>query len=108
MKKSLEFGLRECVQVVKDGVVMTLRVRPKSRVEDLKLEFSELIFHTKESPVKGKVNTALIKFLSKILEVPTSTVKIISGQKDRSKIVKIKGIPKDIAIRKLLNYLTTT
>ena len=98
--------LGKCIQLVEDGVIMTLYVKPKSRVENLKLEFGELIFHTKESPVKGKANTALIKFLSKILEVPTSTVKITSGHKDRSKIVKIKGIPKDVAISKLLNYLS--
>ena len=108
MNESLKLILRKYIEEVEDGVKIFLNVKPKSRIEGLKYEFDELVFFTKEPPVKGKANTALMKFLSKVFDVSTSAVEIISGHKDRSKTVKIKGIPKDIAISKLLNYLSKT
>ncbi|MHA1834361.1 MAG: DUF167 domain-containing protein [Candidatus Baldrarchaeia archaeon] len=108
MNESLKLILRKYIEEVEDGVKIFLNVKPKSRIEGLKYEFDELVFYTKEPPVKGKANAALMKFLSKVFEVSTSAVEIISGHKDRSKTVKIKGILKDIAISKLLNYLSKT
>lgn len=42
-------------------------------------------------PVKGKANIALIKFLSRSLQIPTQDIEIISGSKSRNKVVLLKG-----------------
>ena len=42
-------------------------------------------------PVEGKANKALIKFLSRSLQIPTQDIEIISGSKSRNKVVLLKG-----------------
>jgi len=106
MSEDLKLSLEGCIQETKDGIRIVLNVKPRSKLNSLKFEFSELVFFTKELPVKGKANAAVVKFLSRVFEVSTSMVKIVYGQKDRSKAVEIKGISKDIAVQKLIKYLS--
>jgi len=40
-------------------------------------------------PEDGKANDALIKFLSKILEIPKSKIEILRGETSRMKVVKV-------------------
>lgn len=47
-------------------------------------------------PVDGKANEALIQFLSDFLDIPKSSIELISGQKSRIKRLKITGITDDI------------
>ena len=42
-------------------------------------------------PVDGKANEAIVRFLAKLLSVPVSAVRIVSGLTARSKIVEIDG-----------------
>lgn len=44
----------------------------------------------KAAPIKGKANQELIKYLSKELNLPKSDISIISGQKEKIKLIKIK------------------
>jgi len=106
MSEDLKLSLEGCIQETKDGIRILLNVKPRSRSDSLKFEFGELVFFTKELPVKGKANAAVVKFISKVFEVSTSMVKIVYGQKDRSKVVEIKEISKDIAVQKLIKYLS--
>ncbi len=43
---------------------------------------------------EGKANAALVALLAKELDVPRSTVAIMSGAKARLKIVNVRGDPK--------------
>jgi len=106
MSENLKSSLEDCIQETEHGIRILLNVKPRTKMDSLKFEFGELVFFTKEPPVKGKANAAVVKFLSKVLGVPTSMVKIVHGHKDRSKIAEIKGISKDIVVQKLLNYLS--
>lgn len=47
-------------------------------------------------PVDGKANEALILFLSDLLNIPKSSIEIISGKKSRIKKLKIVGISDDV------------
>ena len=40
-------------------------------------------------PVKGEANSEIIKKIAKHFDIPKSSVKIVSGQKSRNKIVEI-------------------
>lgn len=46
-------------------------------------------------PVEGKANDALVKFLASLLDVPRSSVEIISGQSSRNKTIRIRGISRE-------------
>jgi uncharacterized protein (TIGR00251 family) len=75
----------------KNGVLITIYVKPKSREE--RLEFNEeLIYLTPEKPVENRVNQALIKFLSRRLKVSSSKIHIIRGMKSREKRLYIEDL----------------
>ncbi len=44
------------------------------------------------APVDGQANRALIKFLAKTLGLPKRDVNIISGERSRTKRVRIQGL----------------
>ena len=46
----------------------------------------------KSPPEKGRANRELVKFISRILSVPISHIKIILGEKSRKKKLVIKDI----------------
>lgn len=56
------------------------------------------------TPIEGKANIALKKLLSEILDVPTSNIRIIRGEKSRNKLVRIKGIDGEFANHRLLSF----
>lgn len=43
-------------------------------------------------PVDGEANSALVRFLAKLLGVPRSTVTLVRGQTARRKTVRIEGL----------------
>jgi hypothetical protein len=44
------------------------------------------------APVEGAANAALIAFLAQLLDLPKRQIEIVSGEKSRSKRVKVKGL----------------
>jgi uncharacterized protein (TIGR00251 family) len=53
------------------------------------------------APVDGSANQNLIQLLSKRLKVGKESIRIISGQKSRLKVVRICGIKRDEISRRL-------
>lgn len=47
-------------------------------------------------PENGKANQALIKLLAKAVKCPKSSVRIVSGQTDRTKTLLIDGNPEEL------------
>ncbi len=85
-----EFFKQIKVEIKEKGLVyLRIKVLPKAN----KTEFRELMedetlkMGVKAPPVDGKANLVLGKFLKKEFEV--SEVKVISGQRDRVKLVKL-------------------
>lgn len=52
-------------------------------------------------PEKGKANEELINFLSKLLKVPKSAIKILTGETGRLKRVSIEGLSAEEIRKKL-------
>lgn len=70
---------------------ISVKVVPNSKIEQVQTSFDGAIkVWVKEKPVDGKANLALIELLSKHLDVPKSSIEIISGQKNRNKLIGIK------------------
>ncbi|MFA5397204.1 MAG: YggU family protein [Methanomicrobiales archaeon] len=52
-------------------------------------------------PVEGKANAAIIALVSSVLDVPKSSVTIVSGQTSSVKRICITGIEKDLLVKML-------
>jgi len=85
-----------------NGIKIRVRVIPGSS----KCEISDLIDNSLKikldvPPIEGKANEKCIKFLSKLLDVPKTSIQIVSGEKSKNKILFIKGEPDKLASKVL-------
>ncbi len=76
-------------KVVGGTVVIRVYVKPGSSREGFSFEDEHVVFETREPPVRGKANAALIKSISRAMGIPKSKVSIVSGLKDRVKLVAL-------------------
>jgi len=79
------------ISETKDGVIITIFVKPNSPKFSVEIEGDEIIVHSTEEPVKGKVNKEIIKELSKIRHVK---VEFASGLTSKQKQLFVKGLDK--------------
>lgn len=85
-----------CYQWQGDDLVLFIKTQPQaSRDELVELIANEnsadqLKIRITASPVDGKANKHLLKYLSKIFKVPPSHIKLLSGQTGRNKKLLIK------------------
>lgn len=75
----------------KHGAALTIRVTPRARKTQLGkvMEDGTMRVRISAPPVEGKANTALIKFMAKVLGVNKSRIEIVAGQKGLDKILSI-------------------
>ncbi len=80
---------------------LNVRVQPKaSRNEIVGLREEALKIRITAPPVDGKANDCLIRFLAKQFGVPRSRITLLSGEKGRSKRLRIEAparLPRVIA-----------
>jgi len=70
-------------------VKIRVRVKVNSKIEGVNQEGDNFIVRVKEAPREGRANQAIIKSLAKHFEVSKSQVRILSGFKNRNKIVEV-------------------
>ena len=78
----------------KDGVIITIFVKPNASKFKIELDGHEIVVHCTEEPVKGKVNKEIIKEFSKLLH---AKVELASGTTSRRKQLFVKGMAKSQA-----------
>jgi len=78
----------------KDGVIITIYVKPNSPKFKVELDGKEIIVYATEEPEKGKVNKEILKELSKLLHVK---VELANGATSRQKQLFLQGITKSQA-----------
>ena len=66
-----------------------VKVKPNSKNEELSQEGDSFIVKVKEPPREGKANQAVIKLLAGHFGVPNSQVRILSGFKNKNKVIEI-------------------
>ena len=93
--------LEKFVEEKKDGVIITIYVKPGANREALVVEGGDLVFYTTEIPEKGRANAVLIRFLVKNLKVSSSKIDIVYGVRDRVKKVLIRDAKIEDIIDKL-------
>jgi uncharacterized protein len=84
------------IQVEKDGAVTFLvRVTPRASGDAIEGEYQgALKVRLTAPPVDGRANETLRRLLADRLNVPVSAVRIVAGQKSRTKRISITGITK--------------
>lgn len=74
----------------KNEIILSIYLQPGSKKSDVScVHDGHIKIKVNSPPVDGKANDALILFLSEFLNIPKSTIKIISGKKSRIKKISI-------------------
>ncbi len=80
-----------------NGIKFAARVIPNASKCELVGVFDKSIkIKLDVLPIDGKANEKCIKFLAKLLGVSKSSVRIITGEKNKNKIIYIRGNPEDL------------
>ncbi len=80
------------INETKDGIIITVFVKPNSPKFKIELDGNEIIVHSTEEPEKGKVNKEIIKELSKLFK---AKVEMVSGFTSRQKQLFVKNMGKN-------------
>ena len=62
------------INETKDGIIITIFVKPNSPKFKIELDGNEIVVHCTEEPVKGKVNKEIIKEFTKLLHTKVEIV----------------------------------
>jgi uncharacterized protein len=78
----------------RDGAVTLLvRVQPRASMDEIAGEMGGALKVRLRAPaVEGRANEALVEFLAQLLITPKSAVRILSGERSRTKRVEIRGV----------------
>jgi uncharacterized protein (TIGR00251 family) len=88
----------------RSGVVLAVRVQPRaSRDEVAGAIEGALKIRLCAPAVENRANEALTEFLATVLKVPKSSVRILSGERGRTKRVEITGVTR----QQVVNLLQT-
>ncbi len=88
----------------KNGVLITVFVKPNSPKFQIELDGSEIVVHSTQEPVKGKVNKELIKEFTKIFHAKVS---FVSGLASKQKQLLVEGLTKNEVQRLLSEKLAS-
>ncbi|MBN2462126.1 MAG: DUF167 domain-containing protein [Dehalococcoidia bacterium] len=69
-----------------------VKVIPNSKTEEVVREGSGFLVRVKESAREGKANRAVVKLLADHFKVSRGSVVILSGFKNRNKVIEVSGI----------------
>jgi uncharacterized protein len=84
------------------GVELDVRVSPRARKTILDgTRGNALLVRVAEAPVDGSANAALIAYFAEILRVPRRSVRLVRGERSRTKCLAIAGVTPD-QVRELL------
>ncbi len=86
------------IKETKDGIILSIFVKPNSPKFKVALDGDEIVVHSTEEPVKGKVNKEIIKELTKLFH---AKVELANGATSKEKQFFICGMTKE-QVQKLL------
>jgi uncharacterized protein (TIGR00251 family) len=88
------------INEIKDGVILEVNVKPRSREFKIVIEDDEILVFCVEEPVKGKVNKELVKEFSRLFR---KKVELVSGFSSKQKKLLIRDFGKSDVERVLLS-----
>jgi len=76
-------------------VSFPVRVQPRASKDEIAGEMNGALKVRLRAPaVEDRANEALIEFLAQLLKTPKSAVRILAGERSRTKRVEIRGVTK--------------
>lgn len=76
-----------------NGTILVCRIHPNARKDSIDPPHDDqLIIHLNAPAIEGKANKALIKFLSKRLDMAKTRISIRMGEKGRTKVLFLSGV----------------
>jgi uncharacterized protein (TIGR00251 family) len=91
----------------KRGVALAVRVTPRATKNEIieVMNDGTIKVHLTASPVDGKANEALLKFMAGILEIPKSRLEVVAGAGGRDKIISVIDMDADTLQKKVAKYI---
>ncbi len=85
------------------GVLVRVRVRPRSKKSGLFFDFdeNELTVNLRSPAREGKANSELLKLLARRLKVSTGSLRLVGGQRSKEKTILIEGVTGETVVRML-------
>jgi uncharacterized protein (TIGR00251 family) len=81
-------------------LLLYLRVQPRASRDELGERIGDLVkARITAPPSGGKANRHLLRFLAKLFRVPPSAVELVSGERSRTKCVRVREprrLPQDL------------
>jgi uncharacterized protein (TIGR00251 family) len=88
------------------GITFAVKVHPRARKNAITGVVGEALkLSLTAPPVEGKANHAVIEFFADLFAIPRSSVTIASGETSRSKVVRVSGVSKPLAEKRLAENL---
>jgi uncharacterized protein (TIGR00251 family) len=87
-----------------DGdVIFSVRVQPRASKDEIAGEMDGALKVRLRAPaVEDRANEALVEFLAQLLKRPRSAVRILSGERSRTKRIEISGVSRQQILGLLL------
>jgi uncharacterized protein (TIGR00251 family) len=78
----------------RDGAaIFPVRVQPRASKDEIAGEMSGALKVRLRAPaLEDRANEALVEFLAQLLKTPRSAVRILSGDRSRTKRIEIRGV----------------
>ncbi|SRR2546426_7853553 len=74
-------------------VIFSVRVQPRAKKDEIAGEMGGALKVRLRAPaVEDRANEALVEFLAQLLKTPRSAVRILSGERNRTKRIEIYGV----------------
>jgi uncharacterized protein (TIGR00251 family) len=81
------------VQEREGAAVFSVRVQPRARKDEIAGEMGGALRVRLRAPaVEDRANEALVEFLAQLLIKPKSAVRILGGERSRTKRMEIRGV----------------
>ena len=85
------------------GAIFVVRVQPRASKDEIAGEMGGALKVRLRAPaVEDRANEALVEFLAGLLKRPRSAVRILSGERSRTKRIEISGVTR----QQILGLLT--
>jgi|SRR5882762_10172309 len=81
------------VQEREGTVIFSVRVQPRASKDEIAEEMGGVLKVRLRAPaVEDRANEALVEFLAQLLKTPRSAVRILSGERSRTKRIEVYGV----------------
>lgn len=94
------------VKPTHDGVILCVRVQPRSKKTMVAGTVGECLkVRVKAPPVEGAANEACRDFLAELFDITSSRVQIVSGSKSRLKKILLRGLDEESVSSRIAELL---